>query len=134
MIIVDANYFLGIYDELDSLHQRCLKISESMGETPILYLEDVLKETQTVLSIRKGHAEGFEWIDSIYDNESPLDRQYTLGPGEYFQVLNTWRALDGGRLSFVDAEIIYLARKHNFPVLSFDNELLRHLPKALVVA
>jgi predicted nucleic acid-binding protein len=131
MIIVDSNFFLGLRDSSDSMHEQCLRLVKKLNGKPILFLEDVLKEVQTVISIRKSHKEAFNWLDSIYKNETNLDRQYNLSSIEYFEVLNYWRSFKKCKLSFVDAQIIYIAIKNGFKVLSFDKELLRYLPAEL---
>jgi predicted nucleic acid-binding protein len=132
MIIVDSNYLFGIRDVEDSLHERAILVGEKLKTYAICYLEDVLKEVQTIISVRKGHKIGFDWIDSIYENESDLDRQYSLLPHEFFEILNLWRELKNNKLSFVDAEIIYISKKYKFPVLTFDDEIKKLLPKELV--
>lgn len=131
MIILDSNYLLAMRDSLDSNNKKAVALSKRLEGQAILYLEDVLKEVQTVISIRNGYSVGFEWLDSIYAGETELDMQYCLSPSDYFNVLNYWRDLNNNKLSFVDAEILYLANKFSFPVLSFDKELLNCLPKSL---
>jgi predicted nucleic acid-binding protein len=131
MIIVDSSYLLAIAKKFDSLHLRATAIKFKIEKLPLLYLDDVLKEVQTVLAIKKSNLESFAWIDSIYKNELDIDRQYNLSSLEYFEVLNFWRSLKNSNLSFVDAEILYLAQKYNFQVLSFDEELLKLLPPKL---
>lgn len=132
MIIIDSNYFYSIFEPNDALHLRAVKFKDKIFDLPILYLEDVLKEVQTIISVRKSHKACFDWIDSIYRNETDDDRQYTLMNGEYFEILNFWRELGESRLSFVDAEILYIANKYKYPVLTFDDELIKRLPSELV--
>lgn len=132
MIIIDSSYLFALRDTDDSLHMQAHEFLKKLVGNGIFYLEDVLKEVQTVITVRKKSMIGFDWIDSIYKNESDLDRQYTLSAGEYFEVLNFWRKLGESRLSFVDAEIIYLANKYNFQVLTFDQEIIKRLPTELV--
>jgi predicted nucleic acid-binding protein len=132
MIILDSNYLLAMRDSLDSNNKKAIALSKRLEEQAILYLEDVLKEVQTVISVRNSHLDGFEWIDSIYVGEAELDMQYSLNPTDYFNILNYWRDIKNNKLSFVDAEILYLAHKFSFPVVSFDKELLSHLPKSLI--
>ena len=132
MIILDSNYFIALNKSTDSLHERAKLLVPKIRIEAICYLEDVLKEVQTIIAIREGHAIGFEWIDSIYENESDLDRQYSLMPHEYAEILNLWRGLKNNKLSFVDAEIIYISKKYQFPVLTFDDEIKKLLPKELV--
>lgn len=132
MIIIDTNYFFALLHADDSLHLKAVNISSSIKDFPVLYLEDILKEMQTILSVRKSHTDSFNWIDSIYQNEYKRDRQYNLSSVEYFEVVNYWRSLKDTRLSFVDAEILYLSNKYNFKVLTFDKEIISRLPKKLV--
>lgn len=132
MILVDSNYLLALARDHDSLHNLAVDFKSKLVDFGILYLEDVLKEVQTIISVRISHQESFAWIDSIYKNEADIDRQYNLSSSEYFEVLNYWRSLANSRLSFVDAQILYLANKYNFKVLTFDKEILARLPKKLV--
>lgn len=132
MIIVDSNYLFALAKKSDSLNSIALEFKLKLENFPILYLDDVLKEVQTLVSVRFSHKDSFNWIDSIYQNEYKRDRQYNLSSVEYFEVLNYWRSLKVTRLSFVDAEILYLADKYNFKVLTFDKEIISRLPKKLV--
>ena len=132
MIIVDSNYLLALAKKSDSLHNLAVDFKIKLSGLGILYLDDILKEVQTIIAVRESHKDSFAWIDSIYKNEIELDRQYNLSSVEYFEVLNYWRTLTNSRLSFTDAEIIYLANKYNFNVLTFDKEIIARLPKKLV--
>lgn len=132
MIIIDSNYLFAIANKFDALHKKAKAIN--VAGMSVLYLEDVLKEVQTIVSVRQRQADSFAWIDSIYENEIADDRQYNLSSAEYFEVLNEWRSHKDSRMSFVDAEIIHLAKKYQFQVLTFDEEIKKRLPKHLVFA
>jgi predicted nucleic acid-binding protein len=128
MKIVDSSFLISLTNPSDSNHKAAIKLHEKHYANGYLYLDDVLKETQTILNLKIGTAQMFRFVDELYREEKPNELQYLISPQEHMEILNFWRNLSANKFSFVDLEILFLANKYKYGVLSFDLELLSFLP------
>lgn len=133
MIILDTSFLVAYYNQFDTFHKQSLLYSDLLDLASILYLDDVLKESVTVINARVSREASLNFLKSIYKGDKHGDAVYTLTAMEFFEILNEYEADSESRLSYIDSEIVFLAKKYNFKVISFDKGIIRKLPNDLVL-
>ncbi|MEI7510898.1 MAG: type II toxin-antitoxin system VapC family toxin [Candidatus Peregrinibacteria bacterium] len=117
-IFIDSNIFVAFYLEEDALHEKAIFLLEELKEREIIIPYCVIQEVSSILCYRAGKktADVFlkdidlssycRVIDSIVDEEIL-----------FFQGISQ-------KISFTDASLLFLSKKYNAELFTFDKQLL----------
>lgn len=114
--IFDSNIYVAAFLADDSQHQAAKKIVEKTKED-ILIPYVVFSEVLTVLTYKhsKDLAEAF--LDYVLQ-----DQRFTIIDNASLEEFAFWRS-QKAQLSFADFSLIFLAKKYNARLMTFDKEL-----------
>lgn len=131
MILVDTSVLYAFVDEWDSCHEKAQKIYRSIHNNKIVIPADVIKEMITILNLRHGSKIATRIYNELdQDPRNPFI--HNLDTLEFFEFMDFFREFPNTQLSTVDLQLLFLAQKYEFQILTFDKELIKMLPKELV--
>ncbi len=124
MILVDSSVIIAAFREGETHHSEALEILNLAGD--ILILDYVLMEVGTVLKLREGHDVAARCLDFSTNNENIFIR--SLESHELQETI-TFFQTHPNKLSFVDTALLVFKRMHQYPLATFDKDLMKSLGK-----
>jgi predicted nucleic acid-binding protein len=126
MLILDSSFLIAFHNRNDVHHAAALRVMEDLlgrEDEQALLLEYVFLEVVTVLSARRGLAVAAAVARILLEA-----REVQFVPcSEFFQeTLETFRAQKETALSFTDAALVTIARRHKeSKIATFDRDFRR---------
>jgi predicted nucleic acid-binding protein len=131
MILVDTSVLFAFFYKFDSCHEQAQKIYKTIPNNKLVIAADVIKELLTIVNLRKGDKTAKQiYYELDQDPRNPFI--HNLDALEFFEFMDFFREFPNTRLSTVDLQLLFLAQKYEFQILTFDKELIKMLPKELV--
>lgn len=121
-IFVDSNYFIALYNPLDSLHPKAIEINQKITEKETLFITDyIFLEVVTVLSQKVNKKTAVRIGKHLRDDEVvnfvPIDLSFVDLTWQIFQKVKN------KNMSFVDCSILVVMRSWRInTLLSFDSK------------
>ena len=123
-MIIDSSFLISFYDKDDSNHGKAVEILEKNRTRVLMAPEQVIGETATVILYKKGLSASKEFLSVIQQTEN---FQIIFTAGEDFSKTVEIYANQKHQLSFIDALVVYLAKKTGLDVLTFDKNMIKEL-------
>ena len=131
MIAVDTSVLFACFELHDSCHRSALEAYFQIPSSQLLIPADVIKELITLINLRRGSEVAKEvYYEIDQDPRNPCI--HNLDTLEFFEFMNFFNEFPNTKLSSVDLQLIFLAQKYGFQILTFDKQLIKMLPKELV--
>ena len=127
VMVADTSFLVPLFRREDEHGQKAAETLVSMDET-VLVPDTVLFETLTVLNRKCGFAIAKEAHGKL--SENPQISMMNFEANEREAILNLFLS-NAGKISTVDASVIYLSRKKGCKILSYDNDLNRAAAKRI---
>ena len=124
MILLDTNVFVALVNKSDALHSRARQAIIELQE-PIYLHEHVYIETLTVLATKYGMLAVEKFVSFVAQGQVVLF--LPSNASDLSSITSLFRTRSAGKLSFVDATLLYWSRSYN--VLTFDKELARAIKR-----
>lgn len=123
-VILDSNILIAFYIQQDSLHDDAFELLNTLAKSEILLPYCVIQEVATILSYKSGKEKANLFIDDIKQAENIFVLESdALEEMDFFQTLDK-------KLSFTDISLIFLSRKYNATLLSFDKDLINYYKRS----
>ncbi|MBI5026048.1 MAG: type II toxin-antitoxin system VapC family toxin [Nitrospirae bacterium] len=129
-IILDTNFIVGLLDEKDKRHNKCLLIKRALhnGDNEIYIFDFIINEVINVFVKRLKERKDTHNIIPLIEKLQrfvPLDRITWIYPDieEYFDKVIERVKQSKGAFNFHDALIIHIANEFEMPyIVSFDED------------
>lgn len=126
-VFIDSNYFCGIHNLDDTLHNKSKKFRHKLKDKNFkLFVSNyIVSEILTVLSQRVGKTIANEFGANIYQKKGSIKILRTNREIE-LKSFKIFKKIKSKNFSFVDATNLALIKKHkiNF-LLTFDSQLIK---------
>lgn len=122
MILVDTSVLYAIFEVTDTQHQKAKDTYFKIPNNQILITDSVLKELFTLVNRRKDSQITAQVYNEL-DQDPRKPTIYNFDTLEFFEFLDFFINLKKNKLSTTDLELLFLHKKYNFKVLTFDEEL-----------
>ena len=127
MIVADTSFLVPLFKKDDAHSVKAAETLISLNDR-MLVPDTVLFETLTVLNGKCGFAMAKEAHGKLAEN--PQISVVNLEAGEREAALGVFLS-NAGKISTVDASVIYLSRKKGCKILSYDDDLNRAAAKRI---
>ncbi|MBN1170275.1 type II toxin-antitoxin system VapC family toxin [Candidatus Micrarchaeota archaeon] len=124
-MIVDSSFLISFYSKKDANHEEAVKQMKE-HEDFLLIPDYVVGETATVL-LYKNSLRNSNLFLEIMENTKNIKILYT-SPSDFKGVFDVFKN-QKKQLNFVDACIVYHARKLRLGVLTFDKNIQKEIKK-----
>ena len=124
-MIVDTSFLISFYSKKDANHKDAVKQMKE-NEDFLLIPDYVVGETATVL-LYKNNLRNSKLFLEILENTKSIKILHT-SPADFKGVFDVFKN-QKKQLSFVDACIVYHARKLRLGVLTFDKNIQKEIKK-----
>ena len=121
--VIDSSVFIAFYYEGDQNHENALKLIKEISGKILIVHPYVISEVVTVLTykVSKEIAEKF-LSDVINVDDVHIPNPDVLLESEFF-------IFQKKKISFTDTTIVYLAKKLNTKLITFDKQMISLLKK-----
>jgi len=124
MYLIDSSVWVALFLEFDSNHKKAEEIiSKIEGKIYLPY--NVIVEVTSVLAYKHSKKQADNFLDYIEDNEDIILFENELKPEMEF-----YRKIDK-KLSFVDISLVYLSKKLDLDLITFDSQMISLVKKIL---
>lgn len=131
-VFVDANYFIALFNETDSLHQKAKEIGAMLdrNKQSLIISNFIFLEIVTVVSLRRGKETARVAGSSLL--EAPHIEMIHVGPALHQRSWKLFEKVEQKNISFVDCSSALLMEDENiYTLLTFDttdfNVLQKHV-------
>ncbi|MFS8158643.1 MAG: type II toxin-antitoxin system VapC family toxin [Candidatus Roizmanbacteria bacterium] len=122
-IVIDANFFLALYNPSDQLHSSAFKMAERLQEGNVSIILPILifSEVMTLVSQRIGKAQALEIGDEIRTNKK-IRIEYLNSRSES-EIYSVFSEIKKKNMSYADCSILTTIKKYDVrKLLSFDKK------------
>ncbi len=123
MIVLDSSFLIAFHNETDVHHSKAVDVMDRLvagGWGPALLLEYVFLEVVTVLRMRLDLASAVSVAEALLNAR---EIEFVPCSEVFMEAFETFRTERGSALSFADAPIATVARRHPPGlVATFDND------------
>lgn len=126
MILLDSSFLFAYLQESDTNHQQALSDAKKVREESLIMPQDILKELVTLICYKISSSEAIKVYKLFTMENSPiiiLDNHES----DLHKCLNLFEELSPHKISYVDCLLIYLSKKLNAKVLSYDKKLNKYI-------
>ena len=123
MIILDTNIILAFLFEEDSQHKKARDMLQKYQNQNFIIPKEIWQETINVVANRRGSDAAILVDETLQKFVSYQD--FNVSDSQIWK--HIFIKIPDHHLSFVDCLLIYLSQKEKLTVLSFDQELNKHI-------
>lgn len=124
--LIDSSVLIAFFNELDSCHQKAVKLITEINKKPnILHVHVlVLMETLTVLKQKVAFDEFSQYSKTLMNQEA-----FTLINGFFYYEDMPFNKIffKKNKLSFIDSFLIDYSKSQKLPLLTFDQAIIKSL-------
>ena len=121
MILIDTSVLYAFVEKQDSCHLVARQKYLTIPSDQILIPSDIIKEFLTLI-IRRNE----KVVKAVYrelENDPRKPFIYNLETVEFFEFMDFFQKFASTKLSIPDLQLLFLAQKYKFSILTFDKEL-----------
>ncbi len=123
--IVDTNVILRfLLADNKELYQRALAYFKKAETGKIKLIIPLIVLVQVIWVLYRSYSYDKSEIAKALIQLQNLKGVHILNREKFYQVLSIWLKIPG--IDFIDAYILYMSRKNNTPLLTFDKKLNKH--------
>ncbi|NIA10007.1 MAG: PIN domain-containing protein [Nitrospiraceae bacterium] len=124
MYLIDSSVWVALFLEFDSNHKKAEEIIPKL-EGKIYLPYNVIVEVTSVLTYKHSKKQADNFLDYIEDNKDIVLFENELKPEiEFFKKIDK-------KISFVDISLIFLSKKLDLNLITFDSQMISLAKKFL---
>ena len=124
MYLIDSSVWVALFLEFDSNHKKAEEIISKL-EGKIYLPYNVIVEVTSVLTYKHSKKQADNFLDYMEDNEDIILFENELKPEiEFFKKIDK-------KLSFVDISLVFLSKKLDLDLITFDSQMISLAKKFL---
>ena len=120
--LIDSSVWVALFLDFDSQHKKAKEVfSKINGKIYIPYC--VITEVATILTYKHSKEQADNFLDYILDNNDIISIDNQIYPEiQFFKSIQY-------KISFIDISLIFIAKKMNLILLTFDKQIIKILNK-----